>query len=162
MTTCCEHTKGACGCLCFYLPWMNKGFYHTDVNIMCPIKNAVKYVGINIFRHWYITDTINNFTLFYILISGMGVDCDEKNWKHFAGGTPKENFEIKRPIWSISINYKNGPKRQKNGNQLKNWKLSCLLYGNILPAYSNIFNKFSFFHSYNFFQIWPPQTVKSS
>ena len=50
-TTCCEQTKGAWHDVgvCFCLPWMNKGFYHTDVNKMCPTKN-VKYAGKNIFR----------------------------------------------------------------------------------------------------------------
>ena len=61
--------------------------------------------------------------------SGMGADCDENNWKYFARGTPKKILNQKDPFGAfqcILINYINGPWSPKNGNQLKNWKLSCL------------------------------------
>ena len=45
------------------------------------------------------------------------------------GGTPKKIVE-KKDIWCILVqidNHKNDPRKpKKNGNQLKNWKLSCL------------------------------------
>ena len=45
-------------------------------------------------------------------------------------GVPQENLKIERPIWSIWCILINDKKiilgDQKNGNQLKNWKLSCL------------------------------------
>ena len=37
--------------------------------------------------------------------SGMGVGCDEKNWKYLAGGYPQENYETNIPIWSILVHF---------------------------------------------------------
>ena len=82
-----EHTKRACGCVCYYLPWMNKGFYHTNVDIMCPTKNALKYVSINIFRHWNSMDTImtnGNFTLFYIFKVWQNPSCTQQYLQLFS------------------------------------------------------------------------------
>ena len=49
--------------------------------LMCPTKNAVKYVSIKIFRHWNLMDTImtiDNFTLFYILKVWQKPSCTQQ------------------------------------------------------------------------------------
>ena len=59
----------------------------------------------------------------------------KKNWKCFAGGTPGKNWKWKDPfgtLWCILETKKN------NGNQLKNWKLSCLVQISGFSIPSNI------------------------
>ena len=46
---CSEHTNGTCGSACLNAPSLDKGVYHTDVNINCHAKNVIKYIDINIF-----------------------------------------------------------------------------------------------------------------
>ena len=55
----------------------------------------------------------------------MRVDCDENNWKHWQGGTPRKVLKQKVPFeafWCILINHKNDswrPKKRKSVKKLK-------------------------------------------
>ena len=63
-TPCCGHTKGICGSAWVSL---DKGVYHTDVNINCHAKNLMKYVGMN--RYSVIRNTMDiTRTMIYAII----------------------------------------------------------------------------------------------
>ena len=84
---------------------MNKGFYHTNVGIMCPTKNAVKYVGISIFIHWTIMDTIHNFILIYILKVCQYPSCTQQYLHFFSTHIISSKFGHHRQSKSLMISF---------------------------------------------------------